>query len=173
MIVTFAFVLLLTVPYARRLPRPPRPPQPRPAPVDEAMVVDLVAALLSSGAAIPTALESLGRSLPAGAEANEATVAGRSLLLGAPWEEAWEDATRLKRMASALEPAWVDGAPPVDLLKRCAAAIRARRMSKAQEAAAKLGVRLVLPLGLCFLPAFFLIGVLPVIAALGLRFFGS
>jgi pilus assembly protein TadC len=30
-----------------------------------------------------------------------------------------------------------------------------------------LGVRLVLPLGLCFLPAFVLVGLVPVLASLG------
>ncbi|WP_418606028.1 hypothetical protein [Georgenia sp. SUBG003] len=38
---------------------------------------------------------------------------------------------------------------------------------EAQEAAARLGVRLVLPLGLCFLPAFVLLGLVPVVLAAG------
>lgn len=154
----------------RRLPRPPRPRRAKPVPIDEAMVIDLVAALLQSGSAIPTALQSLGSCLN-GPEADEATRAGRSLVLGGTWQEAWDGATRLTRMASALEPAWAEGAPPVALLKRAAASIRARRMKDAQEAAGRLGVRLVLPLGLCFLPAFFLIGILPIILALGASLF--
>lgn len=80
---------------------------------------------------------------------------------------------RLDRLAAALEPAWVDGAPPVVMLRRAAASVRARRLKDAQEAAARLGVRLVLPLGLFFLPAFFLIGVAPVIISMGLTVFGE
>lgn len=155
----------------RRLEKPPKERPPKPRPTDEAMVVDLVAALLSSGSAIPTALESLGACLPPGKESEEAVRAGRILLLGGDWDEAWEGATRLSRLASALEPAWTEGAPPVALLRRAAAAIRARRMKDAQEAAARLGVRLVMPLGLCFLPAFFLIGIVPIILSLGASFF--
>jgi len=55
---------------------------------------------------------------------------------------------------------------------RCAAGggeelLHARR-SAARTAAARLGVRLVLPLGACFLPAFVLIGLVPVLLALGI-----
>ncbi|MDO5724413.1 MAG: type II secretion system F family protein [Flaviflexus sp.] len=158
---------------ARRLPRPPRPRTARPRPLDEAMIIDLVGALISAGAAIPVALESLGQCLPPGAEATEAATAGKALLLGASWEEAWGEEPRLARLAAALEPAWQDGAPPVILLQRAAGAVRARRMKDAQEAAGRLSVRLVLPLGLCFLPAFFLIGVVPIVLSLGMKLLGA
>lgn len=161
----------LLFPWSLRLEWPKEEKPPRPVPIDEAMVIDLMSALLSSGSAIPRALEALGASLPGGEDSQEALRAGRILLLGGSWEEAWEDATRLRRLANALEPSWNDGAPPVALLQRAARAIRARRLKDSQTAAAKLGVKLVLPLGLCFLPAFFLIGVVPIIASLGATFF--
>ena len=159
---------------ARRLPVRARDPKPVPKPIDEAMVIDLASALVSSGASIPSALEALGSCLPPGREADEVTRAAKSLLMGASWEEAWAGGPgRLDRLSAALEPAWADGAPPVTMLRRAAASVRARRLKDAQEAAARLGVRLVLPLGLFFLPAFFLIGVAPVIIAMGLTVFGS
>lgn len=159
---------------ARRLPVQPPEPVFRPKPIDEAMVVDLASALVSAGSAIPTALQALGSSLPPGEEADDAMRASRALLMGASWDEAWSGGSgRLMRLANALEPAWVDGAPPVIMLRRAAASIRARRLKDAQEAAARLGVRLVLPLGLCFLPAFFLIGVAPIIISLGMTVFGD
>nr|WP_241698395.1 type II secretion system F family protein [Flaviflexus huanghaiensis] len=137
------------------------------------MVVDLASALVSAGSAIPSALHALGSSLPPGDESDDALRASRSLLMGASWEEAWAGSSgRLVRLASALEPAWVDGAPPVVMLHRAAASIRARRLKDSQEAAARLGVRLMIPLGLCFLPAFFLIGVAPVIVSMGMKVFG-
>ncbi|TBW23931.1 hypothetical protein EZJ44_01875 [Arcanobacterium bovis] len=87
-----------------------------------------------------------------------------SLLMGATWEESWQDVhPRFQLLATALEPAWSDGAAPVPLLERSALTLRLTRQRQAKEAAARLGSRLVLPLGLCFLPAFMLIGVLPVI----------
>ncbi|WP_205739665.1 type II secretion system F family protein [Georgenia sp. SYP-B2076] len=94
--------------------------------------------------------------------------AGTALLLGAPWAEAWESAPgMLTPLADALEPAWADGVAPGPLLRRAAESVRAGRHRQAQEAAARLGVRLVLPLGLCFLPAFILLGVFPVVIAAG------
>lgn len=94
------------------------------------------------------------------------------LLMGATWEEAWEDCpARFTRLRDSLGAAWVDGAAPVPLLERAAKTMRLQRQRNAKEAAAKLGARLVLPLGLCFLPAFVLIGVVPVVAgAAGLLF---
>ena len=41
------------------------------------------------------------------------------------------------------------------------------------EAAGRLGVRLVLPLGLCHLPAFILIGVVPVLLSTGVALLGG
>ncbi|MBM9432307.1 type II secretion system F family protein [Flaviflexus equikiangi] len=169
-----ATVLLALLWPPRRLPRPPKAPPIKAKPIDEAMIIDLATALVSAGAAIPTVLQALGTCLPPGDEAEDAMRASRSLLMGASWEEAWQTSSgRLSRLSAALEPAWVDGAPPVVMLRRAAASVRARRLKDAQEAAARLGVRLVLPLGLCFLPAFFLIGVAPVIISMGMMVFGG
>lgn len=142
-------------------------------PIDEAMVIDLAAAVIRSGAPIPAMLESVGSSLSDSEESTSMIRAGRALLIGATWDDAWEDAgPELDRLANALEPSWNDGAPPADLLARAAQGIRARRHRDAQTAAARLGAKLIIPLGLCFLPAFFLIGVVPVVASLSLMIFG-
>ncbi|MDO5495976.1 MAG: type II secretion system F family protein [bacterium] len=125
-----------------------------------------MAAAIRSGASIPRALETVGSS----AESPALTRAGRLLLLGAGWEEAWrgsemDSAARL--VSRALEPSWLGGVDPVPLLERAAATWQARRDRRAREAAARLGVRLVLPLGLCYLPAFLMVSVLPVMLASG------
>ena len=54
--------------------------------VDEALVLDLAAAALSAGASVPGVLTALGAAL----EEEGAGGVGRALLLGAPWEEAWQ-----------------------------------------------------------------------------------
>nr|WP_275587042.1 type II secretion system F family protein [Arcanobacterium pluranimalium] len=87
-----------------------------------------------------------------------------SLLMGADWAESWQDTDpRFRLLAEAMEPAWSDGAAPVPLLERSALTLRLTRQRQAKEAAARLGSRLVVPLALCFLPAFMLIGVFPII----------
>jgi pilus assembly protein TadC len=49
---------------------------------------------------------------------------------------------------------------------RAAADLRAARREQAELAAARLGVRLVLPLGLAILPGFVLLAVVPIILGL-------
>jgi len=50
-------------------------------------------------------------------------------------------------------------------LERLADDLRASRSAGVEAAAARVGVLIVLPLGLCFLPAFVLAGIVPVIVA--------
>lgn len=133
---------------------------------DAALVLALVRAAIRSGSSIPRALQCVGAAL----DAPEFTRAGRLLLLGAGWAEAWRagpPGAAADLVARALEPAWNSGVDPVPLLERAATAWQLRRDRRAREAAARLGVRLVLPLGLCYLPAFVLVGVLPVVIATG------
>lgn len=55
------------------------------------------------------------------------------------------------------------GAPAVDLLRATAADCRRRSRTEGRLRAAKLGARLLLPMGLCTLPAFLLLGVGPML----------
>lgn len=55
------------------------------------------------------------------------------------------------------------GAPAVDLLRASAADARRRLRTEGRLAAARLGARLLLPLGICTLPAFLLLGVGPML----------
>ena len=138
--------------------------------VDEALVLDLAAAALSAGASVPGVLTSLAQAL----QEENAGVVGRALLLGADWEEAWaapEDEpwrSRRTRLESCLRPGWEDGASPVALLAATAANLRAGRHARDEEAAERLAVRLVLPLGVCHLPAFVILGIAPVVASVGM-----
>lgn len=134
--------------------------------VDPTVTLALVRAGLRGGISVPRALEATGTAVGSA----QLTRAGKLLLLGAPWREAWEDArdgSVEALVGRVVEPAWVDGADPIPLLERAAAAWNARRDRRAREAAARLGVRLIVPLGTCYLPAFVLVGVLPVLLATG------
>lgn len=139
--------------------------------IDEALVLDLAAACLSAGASLPGLLAALGEAL----EEEGLGVVGRALLLGAGWEEAWqapEDPAwrrRRMRLESCLRPGWEDGASPISLLAATAQALRAGRRARDEEAAERLAVRLVLPLGACYLPAFIILGIVPVVASVGLE----
>ena len=141
--------------------------------VDAAVVLDLTRAAIVAGASVPGALAALAEALPPGQGGPLGRVV-TALRLGASWLEAWQGAPEgFRPLQHALEPAWTDGVSPVPLLRQAADTVRARRTARAREAAARLGVRLVLPLGLCLLPAFVLLGLIPVLLSTGSGLFGG
>lgn len=138
-----------------------------PPTVEVAVVLDLLGAALGSGVGIPRALDAVGLAMQ-GEDGQSLQQVGAALLLGADWATAWQRApARLGAVADALRPAWVHGAAPRDTLRVAGAQAIQSARSRARSAAARLGVHLVLPLGLCLLPAFVLIGLVPVLVALG------
>ena len=128
--------------------------------VDEAIACDLVLAGLRCGASIPQALAALG-----GAVGSDGLVRiSRELRLGAGWAAAWDPAppgTELLR--EGLEAAWLQGVSPEAQLRRAAAQTRRHRISDAKKAAEELGISLVAPLGALLLPAFVLLGLVPIV----------
>lgn len=68
--------------------------------------------------------------------------------------------------ARALGRAAEGGAPVADAVARLAADARAQARAQGELAARRVGVLVVAPLGLCFLPAFVLLGVAPVVVGL-------
>lgn len=135
--------------------------------VDVQVVLELLAAAMRAGAGVPRALEATGVAI-GGPDGEALTRAARALVLGATWERAWAGAPAvLDPMVRALQGAWLDGAAPNEALRAAGEEVRHERGSAVRTAAARLGVQLVLPLGACYLPAFVLVGLVPVLLALG------
>jgi len=136
------------------------------APLDVSLVLELVDVALATGVSVPHALQAVGAAV-GGRDGEALERTGSVLVLGSPWQEAWARAPRrLGVVARCLEPAWSAGSAPGTALRSQAAAVRRGRQRAAREAAARMGVHLVLPLGLCFLPAFVLLGLAPVMLSL-------
>lgn len=90
------------------------------------------------------------------------------LPLGSSWDEAFARVEEHWRVVLApMRESWERGVAPESMLRAAAADIRARRSAAAREAAERLGVSLVVPLGLCLLPAFVLLGIVPAVIATG------
>lgn len=70
--------------------------------------------------------------------------------------------------AMAWQAAAESGAAPADLIARAAGQIRRSEDLRIEVTTTRAGVRLVLPLGLCFLPAFIATTVVPVVVSLSL-----
>jgi hypothetical protein len=133
--------------------------------VGPALLADLVRIALTGGVALPEALTAVGAALGGEDGADLARVA-TLLLRGAGWSAAWHGVGAAStNLADTLEPCWRRGVPPSGPLAELATRLRDENIRRGQTAAARLGVRLVLPLGLCFLPAFLALGVFPVVLA--------
>lgn len=130
---------------------------------DPALACDLVAAGLACGAAIPRVLDAL-----AAACARESLAwTAQALRLGVPWDEAWEETPEWAHpLRDALESSWTSGSAPEMMLARSASWERRARLADAKTRAEELSVRLVGPLGACFLPAFLALGIAPLLATL-------
>lgn len=136
--------------------------------LDPAVVLDLAAAGLKAGASIPQVLSSLDAAL----NNQQLNQVSKGLLIGLPWETAWQAFSNranppfwVTPLKEALEPAWKDGVSPESLLTGQSRQLRRQKDQRAKEAAQRLAVKLVLPLGLCQLPAFILLGIVPNVLA--------
>ena len=131
-------------------------------PLDVPLIADLVAACLGAGAAMPDALRAAAEASPQ-ADVACRPVADR-LTAGAPATEAWADwlsRADLAPMARACVRAADSGAATTQELRRAGDRIRSQRRAELARRAQRAGVWAVLPLGLCFLPAFVLVGIVP------------
>lgn len=135
------------------------------------LVIALVVAALEQGASIPTALRTVGACCGPACASALADVAD-SLEQGVPWGDAWsvadEPGTRglaavLHTLADALRSPWQDGSAAVPRLRAAAEQLDSLERMHIERTASALSVRLLLPMGLCFLPAFLCIAVVPTI----------
>jgi len=138
-----------------------------PVTLDVVLLLELVETAVASGAPVPRALRAVGDAV--GGDAGRSLAdAGAALVLGASWSAAWAGVpAEVGEVRDAIEDAWRSGAAAGPALRSRAVAIRRDRRRRARVAGAALGVRLVLPLGLCFLPAFVLLGLVPLVLGLG------
>jgi tight adherence protein B len=132
------------------------------------VLLDLVGAVLTAGAPVTTALRVVGQAAAGQGDARAgeelSTLADRHELAagavdasGPPWVTALDEALLLARESGvALAP----------LLAAAAREERRRQAARARAAAARLGVRVVLPTGLCLLPAFVLLAIVPLVLSL-------
>lgn len=134
------------------------------APVDTALVLELLAAQLRAGLAPLAALGTLAEALNSRALH---TVCQR-LQMGSGWGNAWSGsaAGTFGELRDALAPAYTGGAPSTALLLSLADAHRLSERRAAERAAGRLSVALVVPLGLCSLPAFICLGIVPILISL-------
>ena len=134
-------------------------------------LVDLFASTLRSGADPVAGLARVCAALPGPAAERLLPVVERSRW-GAAGVEAWAavaDDEALAPLSRAMVRSQVSGASVVRAVERLAAELERESLARAEDAARRVGVAAAIPLGLCLLPAFMLLGVVPTVASL----FGS
>lgn len=136
---------------------------------DQPALVDLLGATLSAGAAPVDALQWVGRSWP-GALGEDLVRVSTAIRWGAATEEAWTQVRHpvvWHSVREAFTRSARTGAPIVDILESSARELRREHRERVEVAAHSAGVRVVLPLALCFLPAYLLWGIVPIVMSWG------
>jgi Flp pilus assembly protein TadB len=132
---------------------------------DLPLAVDLLVVCLAAGRPISSAAVVVGDAV-AGPLGHELRRVGARIELGGDPMSVWADIGRdagLGPLSRAVVRALDTGAPVSDSLTGLADDLRRERRAAADEVARRVAVRSAGPLGLCFLPAFVLVGVVPTI----------
>ncbi|WP_037850571.1 type II secretion system F family protein [Streptomyces sp. NRRL S-340] len=132
------------------------------------LAADLLAACLAAGADPVIAAQAVGEAL--GGPVGEVLARGAAeVRLGGAPADAWRglaSAPGAQALARLLERAGETGLPAAGPAARLAADVRADRGRAATARARRAAVLVTAPVGLCFLPAFVAVGVLPVVIGL-------
>ncbi|MET8980836.1 type II secretion system F family protein [Streptomyces sp. NPDC004539] len=132
------------------------------------LAADLLAACVAAGAGPVVAAQAVGEAI--GGPVGEGLARGAAeVRLGGEPRDAWGRLARVpgaEGLARVLERADVSGLPAAGPVARVAADARAERLRAATARARRAGVMVTAPVGLCFLPAFVVVGVVPVMVGL-------
>ena len=130
------------------------------------VVADLLATAVAAGASIHEALSVVADAVDDPIRGKVRSVAA-AVHFGASPHEAWSDwldVPALTPIAQAVIRSQHSGSPISSVLDSAAADLRQVHRADVEARARAAGVRAVAPLALCFLPAFLLVGVVPVVA---------
>ncbi|AXR74895.1 MULTISPECIES: type II secretion system F family protein [Auritidibacter] len=134
--------------------------------LDPALAMDLLAALLSSGIGLASGLQHIGTRFP---QARELSEVGLRLHHGFSWQQAWEPVagiTEYQTLAEHLYFPFTAAVPSATVIRGAASSLRRHRQRAAEKRAAELGIKLVVPMGVCLLPSFICLGVMPLVITL-------
>jgi pilus assembly protein TadC len=132
------------------------------------LVLDLLAVCLRAGMPLVSALETVGDALR-GSFSRDLAVVARLQRLGSAPGAAWSDWERdpdLAPVARAVSRSAESGSRLAMAFDRLAAERRAALAAAGEERARRAGVIAMAPLGLCFLPAFVCLGIVPIVLSL-------
>ena len=127
--------------------------------------LDLMVATLEAGRPPVTAFTVVAEAAPPPLS-DELGLVGSRLAVGGDPQAVWShlaNDTVLGPVGRAFSRAATSGMPPAQVVSAVAEEVRRDRRAARREQSRRVGVRTAAPLGACFLPAFFLIGIVPTI----------
>ena len=136
------------------------------------LILEMFAVAIQQGSSIPRALEAVGSVMGDSCGRYFAAVSS-SLCKGQPWDDAWDtpaitlndiDSQICALIRKVLESSWRHGASPLIRIETAIDEASRRELRAVDDAAHTLSVKVLLPLGLCFLPAFVALTVIPSLA---------
>jgi pilus assembly protein TadC len=136
----------------------------RPAHSRLASIVDLISAALDAGLAPSAAVAAVATALPSGTALERAVA-----MVDVTGQPAWQvlvDDPDVGPLAAAMTRSQVSGAPVAEAIRMVAEDLRRTERAERLNQARRVGVRTAAPLGLCFLPSFFVVAVVPTVVGL-------
>lgn len=147
-------------------------PAPGPDRLAVASDIDLFAACARAGLSMSAAAHAVAETCADPALADRWRSVAALLAIGVPAERAWTgmaDLPGLSELAGLARTSQRSGSAVAEGCERIAAGLRADAADDATARAERAGVFIALPLAVCFLPAFFTLGLAPVVIGLGTR----
>ena len=130
---------------------------------DLPVACDLLAVCLAAGPPVGAAVAAVGASVP-GPLGERLAGVGALYRLGAAPRRAWAEVPPpVDALGRTVVRAGESGSAVVPALQRLAADLRGTDRSRTEAAVRRAGVSVLAPLGLCFLPAFLCLGVVPLV----------
>lgn len=136
---------------------------------DTPVFIDLLAATLASGATMQSSLSAATNAMLESPIKTRLAPVLAAIELGADPRDAWStliDEPVLGQLAMSVMRSYDTGAGLEPVLVGIASEMRRDHRSRVEVAARTAGVKAVIPLAVCFLPAFFALGVVPIVASL-------
>ena len=136
---------------------------------DTPVFIDLLAATLASGATMRSSLSAAAHAMHNSPIQIRLAPVLAAIELGADPRDAWSTLIRepvLGQLATSVMRSYDTGAGLESVLVGIAGDLRREHRSRVEVAARTAGVKAVIPLAVCFLPAFFVLGVVPIVASL-------
>lgn len=138
----------------------------QPEPGIPGMNAELTAIALAGGASVDRARSLVEHAMPVGADSDAAPTAAEGAVTDPEGHPGVDEARAPNDVDEILGLSVAAGVPAIDLLRSSAWLARHRARTEGRLRAAALSSRLLLPLGVCTLPAFLLLGVAPMLLSI-------